>query len=316
MKNLKKAFVVLIAAFAMMCIAKMPVMAGVSMSLSAVNGKADSITLNWNTTVTDEELCSYAVTSYTVYRDNVAIKTLDPSAKSYTDSGLKKGSRPYYRVQCDFMYTYYSSGSSYTSSRSCYTYANTMPANVSTFKLSYLNNKEAGYSVTCPSNASGVQVDQYNVKTKKHVYKTCYSYASGFTAPYGVALRYRARAYYTNSSEGKTYYGSWTKWKNYANIHVSGGSKSTKKGITIKFPGTKQVTKYVIYVAKSSSGSYKKTMTVKASSKAKSVLLKKMGKKKMAKSTRYYFKIIPYVKINGKSVKGGYTFSYSCYNFK
>lgn len=115
--------------------------------------------------------------------------------------------------------------------------------------------------------------------------------------------KYRARVFWKNISNQKTYYSAWSNWK-YFDLPSMKIKATSKKGIQLTVKKVAGVKNYTVYVSKNNDSRYKKTQTIKLGSKSKyNVKISKCGKSKLKKGSVYYIKIIPNLKIGSKIIK-------------
>ena len=153
------------------------------------------------------------------------------------------------------------------------------------------------------SGASGYQIYKYDSKKKAYkFYKstTSTSYkVSGLKA--GTAYKFKVRAY--KKSGGSNIYGA-------SSAILSTATKTTAPALTVK-AGSKKAslswkkvsgaTGYRVYMATSKNGSYKQVTTIK---KAATVKYTKTG---LTKGKTYYFKVVAYKTVDGKTITGTYS---------
>lgn len=155
------------------------------------------------------------------------------------------------------------------------------------------------------SVASGIAADGYHFqfqtmkgKVKKDIIQTSKDVdVRDFIN--GTFYRYRVRTYVDCGSKKE-----FSEWSDFRYIgmskKVSGVSKVRGKKRTIhcswkKVSGAGQ---YVVYISKSQSGGYKKVKTLSA--KKNSIVINKIGKKKLKKNVRYYVRIVTKAKAGKK----------------
>lgn len=257
---------------------------------------------------------SVDITNWTITDNNSGMVVYEGVGKVNEDVVINQDSAysAYYKLTVNYTYT----TPSYTSksSKAVWSYATTKPANIKKAMLSsyvYTSLNKAYFTGGKDSSATGIEY-QYapanGGKAKKIL--TTSSMTNSFAISKNVPYKYRARNYYANQTNGKTYYGNYSPYRYFINPTISGSNNSSRNGITVNIKGAKNV-KYQIYVAKDRDGSYKltKTVTPKAG-KTSSYLINKIGKKNMSKSQTYYIKFVPYV----NKVKCDTVFIYSAYN--
>ena len=257
------------------------------------------------------------VTNWTISDYNSG-KVLDSGnyTKDVTLNAYAQGYSTKLKLTVNYSYTYGSGNYLSTSSYSdiLYTYVNTTPAALvkDNIGVTVYSTQNTGYfSVAKNPYATGAEFERVAVNTGNTVrYSTKYTSTDYFTVSNNVPYKFRARYYYVNESNGQTYYGNYSGYKYFVKTTCSYGNNSSKNGINIKLRGIKNV-KYKIFVATSSTGTYKLTRTVTpAAGKNVTYLVNKRGTNSLSKGRTYYFKVIPY--ING--VKSESFFKFSSYN--
>lgn len=157
------------------------------------------------------------------------------------------------------------------------------------------------------SVASGIAADGYHFqfqtmkgKVKKDIIQTSKNVdVRDFIN--GTFYRYRVRTYVDCGSNK-----AFSEWSDFRYIgmskKVSGVSKVRGKKRTIRCSWKKVsgASQYVVYISKSQSGGYKKVKTLSA--KKNSIVIKKIGKKKLKKNVKYYVRIVTKGKAGKKNV--------------
>lgn len=141
--------------------------------------------------------------------------------------------------------------------------------------------------------ASGYQYEVYNAKGQKISTgsgTTYYLYITGISRR--SFYKVRARAFLTLG--GKSYSGAWSDYTWFANSPEMAG-KHLKKKLSIKINKVAGASKYEVYVSTNSGAGFKKVATTKKTS----IIVKKLGKKKITKKKDYYVKVYA-VKMVGK----------------
>lgn len=183
------------------------------------------------------------------------------------------------------------------------TYVNSIPKDISTknFALNAAySDGTVDFAVNRPANATKVELEIYNAKNKKIAKRTMYKYSDSIKISKAMGYKYRVRAYYTNNSTGKNYYGRWSGYRYFANPNATiKASKNTIKAYIKKGTG---ISSYTVYVSTKRDSGYKKVKTVKVGKKSKyTVTAKKYGKKKIKGPKYYYVKVVPKVKFGSKT---------------
>lgn len=290
---MKKKMQVLIAVFALAMIFSFGMKAeaatgGVKMTSSG----ATSVTISWPASSD-----SYTtVTKYTIYNSNkVAIGSVSGNTTSVTITGLKKGYVDYYSIYYSGVKNYSSYSSEFNNYFLGSCYVNTTPATIAKSKFGVysgsLSSKKVDFAVNRPADMTGCQIQVF--KGKKRVFKDTFSvYSDYMKFAYGKVYKYRVRTYYTNSDQGRTYYGSWSEYRYFATPKVSAkhkiGSRKTKVTIN-KMSGIKY---YRVATAKSSTSKFGKGKKTKGK-----------GKRKVTITNKGCIKVTPYIKVGKKAVK-------------
>lgn len=153
--------------------------------------------------------------------------------------------------------------------------------------------------------ASGIVSDGYQYqfqtmkgKVKKDIVQTSTSVRlENFIN--GTFYKYRVRSY-VECGAGKVF----SEWSDFRYIgmskKVSGISRVRGKKRTIRCSWKKVsgASQYVVYISKSQDGGYKKVKTLSA--KKNSIVIKKIGKKKLKKNVKYYVRIVTKAKVGKK----------------
>ncbi len=183
------------------------------------------------------------------------------------------------------------------------TYVNTTPADISTksFGLYYVyNDGGIEFIVNKPTNATKVELEVYNAKNRRVSKQTLYKYSNKVKLSKGMAYKYRVRAYYTNDTTKKTYYGRWSNYRYFG--YTNATIKPAKKSLKVSIKKGTGITSYTVYVSTKSKSGFKKVKTFKVGKKSKySTTIKKYGKKKIKGGSSYYVKIVPKVKFGSKT---------------
>ena len=182
------------------------------------------------------------------------------------------------------------------------TYVNTTHSDISTknFGLSNVSSGGVDFIVYKPTNATKVELEVYNAKNKRVSKQTMYKYSNRVKLSKGMAYKYRVRAYYTNDSTKKTYYGNWSNYRYFG--YTNATIKSAKKSLKVSIKKGTGISSYTVYVSTKKNSGFKKVKTFKVGKKSKySTTIKKYGKKKIKGGSSYYVKIVPKVKFGSKT---------------
>ncbi len=155
---------------------------------------------------------------------------------------------------------------------------------------------------TKPADAEGLQLQRYDLKTKKYSKKDFTGYSVTTATKQDKAYKFRVRGYNVDNETGERVYGAWSSWKYTMYPTVELRTYSNQRGINVKFKKCPQVHHFNVYVSTKYDSGYKLTTSVKRfSSNTKTIRVTKMGKTAMKKSTYYYVKVVPVFRSNGKN---------------
>lgn len=254
----------------------------------------DSVTISWNPV---EGASSYQVALVTDGYPTV-VETADTCA---VISGLAPNSKLEYTVralkvsQSGFVAAgAYSSYDWYGQTTKIKTIAQKLSKKNIGIDYIYNSWNEIGFGCTKPENADGVQYEVRTVyKNKKVFSKGGTSSQQGFKYKKNVAYKYRARTYV--EANGKKFYSAWSDFRYF----MSGDLSAKKSGNSIKVTWKKasNVAKYTISISTAERTGYKKVKDVAANKN--SLVVSKIGNKKLNKNQSYYIKI-DYVFKDGK----------------
>lgn len=255
------------------------------------------------------------VTSWTISDYNNG-KVLDSGnyTKDVMLNAYAQGYSTKLKLTVNYSYTYGDYSNTSSSYDTFYTYVNTKPATPlkSNIGVSIFSTQNTGYfNITRNPYATGAEFERVAVNTGNTInYSTKYTSTDYFSVSNNVPYKFRARYYYVNESNGQTYYGDYSDYKYFVKATCSYGNNNSKNGINIKLRGIKNV-KYKIFVATSSTGTYKLTRTVTpAAGKKVTYLVNKRGSNSLSKGRTYYYKVVPYI----KGYKSETFFTFSSYN--
>ena len=151
------------------------------------------------------------------------------------------------------------------------------------------------------TGAEGYQVEYSLYNGKNKVVKEYENADFSISDPKTLFYRVRVRSFIKCGN--KKFYSSWTPYKYVCqdtalvvNLKASSGKK---KKIRVAWKNVKGAKKYIVYMAKGTDGGYKKIATTKK----RSLVVKKFKKKKLKKGTEYYFKVIAVGTFEKKKVK-------------
>lgn len=306
MKTTKKMILSTLALIALLFIIRVPSNAAGSVQMTKFTD--NTITVAWSA---PSLYSGYTLNSYSIYdtTTNTYLATdISPNQTSYTMKVSGKGYIGRWRI--DYIYTS-RYGASYTYTGYGYTYVNTVPATYSKNKfgvsslLSYT--KKVSFAVQKYSSDSylGTELEIRKVSNGKKVktIKIRSSISDYIPFSSNVAYKYRVRAYYSNPSTQKTYYGGWSTYRYYAAPTFSGKYSAAKK--EIKLTGIKKgsgIAKYKIQISTNKTSGFKTVKTIKiGKKKTYSCRISKYKKKKLKKNKTYYIRITPVIKGNKKS---------------
>ena len=120
----------------------------------------------------------------------------------------------------------------------------------------------------------------------------------------------KVRAYSIVGTKKNAKYGPWSA-KTYFSNGVASSTKAGSKKIRVSWDKVKGSTSYTVYISKTREGGYKKAKTVKKGSN--SVVIKKIGKKKLTSNTYYYTYVVASKKVGKKTYKSTYNTIVSTY---
>jgi hypothetical protein len=164
-------------------------------------------------------------------------------------------------------------------------------------------------SVAAVFSGSGFEVELTNAGGSKYsntesATKSSFTSKGTYTASFAYKenryLKYRVRAYVKTDDGIK--YGKWSDYRAFCEMN----GKYTRGSKKVKFTWSKikGSGKIKVQVSTKKSSKYKTFKTLKGT--AKSVTVNKYGKSTLKKNKKYYFKVTPMVKINGKYVASDY----------
>lgn len=230
----------------------------------------------------------------------VLVEIPDANKLTYTFNNLSTGIHE--KLSVYYRYTYYGSSRSYYMG---YTDVCTNPSatdiqEMYTSGKNYATLNMKGYLA---DKATGLQFEVKNLAngTKSLLEKDYYSSASK-TLALNTGYTVRVRAYVKNSTDGKKYYGSWSKSYPVAIAGFSGKANNKSAGFTLTLKRGSKIKKYVIYTSAKRDSGYSKAATVTVTGKTKTVRITKSGGKRIPARRTRYIRVVPYVVV-GKTVK-------------
>lgn len=155
------------------------------------------------------------------------------------------------------------------------------------------------------SNAGGKSYVQTATDTKS--YSDLGSDTTYFPYKQGRYLKYRVRAFVETDAGIK--YGEWSDYRAFCELDVKIRYARQYKKIKINWKKASGSGKIKVAVSTKEKKGYKNFKTLKGS--AKSVTVNKYGKKSLSSNKKYYIKLTPMVKINGKYVASDYSMIFS-----
>ena len=292
MKKYSRYLLTLVAAVAFALALKLPAQASVTItSFKQSTCTANTVTVSWgNPSITNGE----TITSFDVATSNgSASVTVNASARSATLNV------PTNYVGNVYLYANYKTKSNYTSYDWDYTGCNTVPT-----APTKTNAALAGMQSSTGKVEFGAARNDYSHGTQVQLFKgnklvktiNFNSYSDFIKVAKGAAYQYRARFYYANKDNGKTYYSGWGPWHGFvwskqATFRYGYGMK----GYTIIMKKATGVKKYTVkYATSYDATKFKKVKTFKAQNK-KSYKIR-VTKRYKKKGTNYV-RVYPYIKL-------------------
>lgn len=159
----------------------------------------------------------------------------------------------------------------------------------------WTNLKLADFTVNKPNIYDGYELEVYTVKGSKKAFTT-ESSASSMSVKKNTAYKFRCR--YFNVYEGQRINGGWSGYR-YFWFHSVTGKRKNGNRISLSWGKVTNAKNYTIYISTSSTGGYKKVKTVGA--KTTKLTIRKCGKKKINRRTKYYVRVVAKAK-DGKKV--------------
>lgn len=261
-------------------------------SVSWTGATADSVTITWEAVKGAEY--------YNIYADRDTKQLITTSAtNTATIGGLGAGSEQTYYVTAARKAGGYEAVS-YTGwlSSDCDVRTKTCPAQMAAGTYSvYHIWSETRFDCTTPNNADGTEIEAKYVKSKKNALATTDSKSISDSAGANKFIKYRVRAYVKSGDQ--RFYGAWSSWK-YVAYQTVQAKATGKKSLKASWKKVAGASRYTVYVSTSDKSGWKKVKTV--GSKANTLKITKIGKKKLKKNTQYYVKVVPSIKVGKKYV--------------
>lgn len=150
------------------------------------------------------------------------------------------------------------------------------------------------------ADADGYQLQRKSGNSYKTIANTTATSCNLSKLKIGTKYMFRVRAY--KNVNGKKYYSTWKTLTTATlpgtpTLSVTAGTKKA----TLKWNKQTGATGYIVYMATSKNGIYKKVATVKGNSK---ISYTKTG---LTKGTTYYFKVAAYETVGGKTIYSSYS---------
>ena len=264
-------------------------------TLSLTDVKANGFTLSWPL----PDITNKTFKRYEIWEgDEVLVSIENYSYNKVVFYDLKRGLKTYLTVK----YVYASGSYEYTNTIG-YMYVNTLPKAIykSKIELGYIGDTSTTIAFTGKlDNATGIQFQLRKYNGNLVASKKGYSSAS-FNTGTKTAYKFRARSYFENYSNGKTYFGPWTGYKYFALPKVTGKVYYSSNKVKVTVKKMKGVKKYKIYVSKKENSGYKysKSIKMKSGKSTYTTSIYRYGDKRLKDGNKYYFKVVPVLK-NGK----------------
>lgn len=286
-----------------------------------------TITISWDSpyeTVADFDPEYFEILDYSIYEgySKTYVKTgIKPTATSCKIKDLKKGYVGYWQIELHYTRK---GADEYEKSYYDALFVNTTPKKLSKSKLGIFNlsskNKTCDFEVLFDNKMSGFQLKVYRgddtIKTfnvENSYYTEDLGKSGKLSYKKNKIYRYRARQYYLNS---KKYYGAWSAYRYFVDPSADITYSSDVKGAKLTLKKVSGVKNYVVSVSTQYDKGYKKTKTITVSDKKKTVLINKIGDKKMKANTTYYIRVTPMIKVGDKTVASDVVGTTYFYNYK
>ncbi len=252
-----------------------------------------SFTVTW-----DKPELEGTIEAYHIYDTEIEdyIADLSPESTGFTTTDLIKGYVGRLRVDYDYTDLY-----GITTEESLgYVFVNTTPVKMAkgSFGIDHLSLETStlNFKAAKPARMTGTQLALYMDNTKINTLKFTGSYTDEVEISQDTVYKYRVRTYYTNPSNGETYYGAWSTFRYFDSPTVTGTYKANVAGCKIKLRKTKGVGYYAIYISTEPDSGFKKTAEILIEdAKTKTTSIAKIGSKKMKKDVLYYIKVLPVI---------------------
>lgn len=219
---------------------------------------------------------------------------------SFTWAGLMPGTGYYIKIQPVKVSSsgFEAKTSGYKSSDYFYTRPETpVTPTVGEFHVgnAWTNIKLVDFVVNKPTIYDGYELEVYTVKGNKKAYATESSLGS-MSVKKNTAYKFRCRYY--NKYDDQRIYGGWSGYR-YFWFHSVNGTRKNGTRINLSWGKVTNAKNYTIYISTSKTGGFKKVKTVGA--KTTKITIRKYGKKKINRRTKYYVKVVAKAK-DGKKV--------------
>ncbi len=277
---------------------------------SAVSDTYKSVKVTWSASKTADEdtYLVYRATSKsgTYKKVGTVSKKSGTDSYTYTDSGVKIGTKYYYKIVCTKTVSGKTIKSSYSHSKSVTAGPGTTSVSVKTTSSGKLKISWKAVKKSSSKNVDGYVI--YRSTSKGGTYKKIKTIEKGSTTSYtdsglsnGKTYYYKVRAYV--KVNGKAVYGGYSSAKSKKVIPGTPSVKAVStnyKTVTVSWKKVSGCDGYVIY-RKTAEGKYKRIKTIKSGS----TVSYKDGKVKTG--TTYYYKVRAYDMVGGKAVYSAYS---------
>ncbi len=277
---------------------------------SAVSDTYKSVKVTWNASKTADEdtYLVYRATSKsgTYKKVGTVSRSSGTDSYTYTDSGVKIGTKYYYKIVCTKTVAGKTIKSGYSHSKSVTAGPGTTSVSVKTTSSGKLKISWKAVKKSPSKNVDGYVI--YRSTSKGGTYKKIKTIEKGSTTSYtdsglsnGKTYYYKVRAYV--KVNGKAVYGGYSSAKSKKVIPGTPSVKAVStnyKTVTVSWKKVGGCDGYVIY-RKTADGNYKRIKTIKSGS----TISYKDGKVKTG--TTYYYKVRAYDMVGGKAVYSAYS---------
>ncbi len=278
---------------------------------SAVSNTYNSVKVTWSASKTADE------DGYEVYRATskkgkykkvgTVSKKSGTDSYTYTDSGVKIGTKYYYKVICTKTVSGKTIKSGYSDIKSVTAAPGKPGISVKTTDSGKLKISWKAVKKSSSKNVDGYVV--YRSTSKNGKYSKVKTISKGSTTSFtdsglknGKTYYYKVRAYV--NVKGKKVYGEYSSVKSKKVIPGTPSIKAVStnyKTVTVSWKKLSGCDGYEVYRSEAEDGAYKRVKTIKSGS----TISYKDGKRKTG--VTYYYKVRAYDTVGGKKVYGGYS---------